>query len=316
MTKLAATNMLVGDIQVREFKCGVTDKTYEERLGATPYRMESFCIQLAYASSNDPNAANPIIPAGNGSPIETAAQTITLFEGTTAGSSVGALIKGSTFVKRNTSNYLAYDSGVAPLNRCFAICGIMVQPRRVYQRFALKGAGVLSSIPVVSSFLAPSQDGFRTAEQVMHDLLETMAITIVEPVSGKFLNLGPANLSPSFLPGLDAYAGVSPALGAYIPLPACIISGSTQTVDAVNILVELAQGQQWQTDGTNIGFGIDKTLNPEGDATVFAEFAVMLIGCAICCPPDKLCTFDGGVTLSEVPGVQKSDPGQAFAAQQ
>lgn len=295
------------DIRVRRFECGITDPVYDERLGLTNFRKDTVAFNGTYAASRD--AAGDTVAAANGSPILWAAgQTRVAFaqSGNAAAGSVpgsGQTIQGS-FVTKDPASFLGYDSGLTPLNRCFAILGIMVHARCAYQRQTT--ASATTDVAAVTPFLTNASDGFRFTEDSAHQLLERVSISLVNTVDGKTYNMGAANDNPDFLPGFWSYDGIKPGLGAFIPLPCPIIAGAQQTINAWYITATLEKGVYMYTDGTNVGFGTDQSLNSAGatagtsDSTVYFDFCLYAVGAVACCPPDKLCEFEPGIV----------DPGQ------
>jgi len=272
-------------IVIREFKCGVTGgSNYLDKFAYTPYRKQSFAFRASPVAALD--AAGAPIAIVTGANMRTQKATLQLFVGNAASADRTVV---NSFVSANDSNDIQFGAtGLTTLNRCVLVFGVFIHARRAYVRLQ-EGTG--QSREYVDGFLTSGQDGFRFVEQAFNDQLETMSIKVAEPNSGRVFPLGSGKDNRDMIAGFDVYKGRE-KYGMYIPLTCPFISGPTQTVDAITILVEQHSETEYKTDGTNIAAAGDLTYNPQADGTVFFEYAAYVVVATICCPPDKLCDYD------------------------
>lgn len=283
------------DIQIRNFKCGITDPQYATRLGLSNFRFDTVAFNGEYAETRDPITGAFVAPA-DGNPIRfRAGQTRSV--GNRAGD-VGDIIQGS-FAGKDPASTQLFLSGFAPLNQCYAIFGVMVHPRVAYQAYQSPVGGNDTFARIFTPFLFTSSNGSRFVDTAFHELLESISVQLVNTENGKLYDLGSCKESPDIFQGELAYQGLKPDLNGWIPLPCPIISGSTQTVDSWLVLLNLAHDLIISTDGGNDGLAPSQKLNTIGQATVFMELKVIIVGAVICCPPDKLCDFQPGITNRE-----------------
>lgn len=271
-------------------RSGICDPLLDETVNALePIRYSSAVIPIDMVATTAPG---PVAIAANndGADLQIQPGSVQVF-GTQ--SVVGSTIPGGWWPMTRSDTDFISSTGPVTRGQCFVVFGAAFAIKTVAQR---GGTGASPTDPLKRAlFLNNSKDGRGYTYEIVRAILEFTSITFQFGAEGRFYYAGILRHKPQFgsVQGDQTYIN-GPGDAAYAPFPVCVLIADNQDSRALNVQLTTDRPYTIQSDGTTVAGSTAATagtVNALNRGEVYVVVECCLVGCLVCCPPDKLCSL-------------------------